>query len=55
MQLILHPSTDQWPSLLQRPVYEPEQLEKAIRKVLLKVKTGGDKAVRKFTREFDGV
>lgn len=55
MQLILHPSPDQWPSLLQRPVYEPEQLEKAIRKVLLKVKTGGDKAVRKFTREFDGV
>lgn len=55
MQLILHPSTDQWPSLLQRPVYDAEQLEKAIRKVLLKVKTGGDKAVRKFTREFDGV
>ncbi len=55
MQLILHPSPDQWPSLLQRPVYEPEQLEKAIRKVLLKVKTGGDKAVRKFTSEFDGV
>lgn len=55
MQLILHPSPDQWPSLLQRPVYEPEQLEKAIRKVLLKVKTGGDKAVGKFTREFDGV
>jgi histidinol dehydrogenase len=55
MQLILHPSPDQWPVLLQRPVYEPEQLEKAIRKVLLKVKAGGDKAVRKFTREFDGV
>ncbi|HEX2845228.1 MAG TPA: histidinol dehydrogenase [Chitinophagaceae bacterium] len=55
MQLTLHPSPDQWSPLLQRPVYEPEQLEKTIRKVLLKVKTGGDKAVRKFTREFDGV
>ena len=55
MQIILNPSADQWPALLQRPVYEPELLEKSIRKILVKVQEEGDRAVLEFTREFDGV
>lgn len=55
MQLYFHPQPDQWAALLKRPVKDPSQLEKAIREVLTKVKTGGDEALRQFTREFDGV
>lgn len=55
MQLTLYPERAQWSSLLQRPVQEPAKLEKVIREVLAKVKTGGDDALRSFTRDFDGV
>jgi len=55
MQLTLYPERAQWSSLLQRPVQEPEKLEKAIREVLTKVKANGDEALRSFTRDFDGV
>jgi histidinol dehydrogenase len=55
MQVIKYPTKDEWPQLIQRPVMEQLSLEKKVRKVLLKVKDGGDKALKKFTREFDGV
>lgn len=55
MKVYKHPSTDQWPEIAARPVVDLSSLEKSVRKILQKVKEKGDKAVRKFTREFDGI
>jgi len=50
-----YPSPDQWEELAKRPVTEEASLEKPVRRILRKVKENGDRAVRKFTHEFDGV
>ncbi len=50
-----YPSPDQWEALTQRPVTDASSLEKPVRRILRKVKENGDRAVRKFTNEFDGV
>jgi len=55
MKVIHHPDRKDWPVLLSRPVTEISRLEKPVRKVLDRVRKNGDAAVRKFTREFDGV
>lgn len=55
MKLLTYPERKQWASLLERPVFDAMALEKKVRKILQKVKKDGDKAVRKFTKEFDGV
>jgi histidinol dehydrogenase len=55
MQLIIHPERKQWPAILARPTQDPAQLENAIRLVLNKVRENGDKALRQFTQQFDGV
>jgi histidinol dehydrogenase len=55
MDIIKYPERSEWPSLLSRPVFDPSVLEKKTRKILNKVKKDGDKAVKKFTKEFDGV
>ena len=55
MKLIKYPDRSQWPALLQRPAMDPSALEKKVGKLLARVKSGGDKALKKFTREFDGV
>lgn len=55
MKTYQHPSIAQWPEIIARPVADLSSLEKSVRKILQKVKENGDKAVRKFTREFDGI
>ena len=50
-----YPSPDQWEELVKRPVTDNSALEKPVRRILRKVKENGDRAVRKFTSEFDGV
>jgi histidinol dehydrogenase len=55
MKVYKHPSIDQWPEIAARPVADLSSLEKSVRKILQKVKEKGDKAVRKFTKEFDGI
>ena len=55
MQLVQYPERKDWPALLQRPVFDAAVLEKTVGKIMNKVRKGGDKAVRKFTKEFDGV
>lgn len=44
-----------WQEVLSRPAFEAEDLEKRVSKILGKVKKNGDKALRKYTEEFDGV
>lgn len=55
MKIILHPQKQEWPQLIQRPVLEQVLLDKKVSKILSKVKAGGDKAVKKITKDFDGV
>lgn len=55
MKIILHPQKQEWSQLIQRPVLEQVSLDKKVSKILAKVKAGGDKAVKKITKEVDGV
>lgn len=55
MKQYSYPSREQWDELVKRPVTDITALEKPVRKILRKVKENGDRAVRKYTSEFDGV
>lgn len=50
-----HPGPEKWPELTKRPVRNFRELEKPVRVILNKIREKGDKAVRKFGKEFDGV
>ena len=52
MRIIKYPTKNEWPELLKRPVMEQLSLEKKVKKLLSKVKEGGDKAVQKMTKDF---
>jgi histidinol dehydrogenase len=55
MKIVEFPKREEWEQLLQRPGMEQASLEKKVKKLLAKVKAGGDKAIKKMTKEFDGV
>ena len=55
IKLIKYPTKKDWQEIVRRPVFENASLEKAVKKILEKVKAKGDKAIRKYTKEFDGV
>jgi histidinol dehydrogenase len=55
MQVIKFPSREEWTSLLARPQYDSTTLFDSVQKVLDEVRKNGDKAVRAYTKQFDGV
>jgi histidinol dehydrogenase len=55
MKVFKYPEKKEWPDIVQRPAIEAVSLEKTVRKLLEKVQRRGDKALRKLTRELDGV
>ena len=55
IKVIKQPSKEDWQEIVKRPVFENSSLEKTVKKILDKVKDKGDKAVRKYTKDFDGV
>lgn len=55
MKVYTYPDRNDWPVLQARPVMEAASLEKKVRKVLDAVRRKGDRALRRYTREFDGV
>ena len=55
MQIIKYPERADWPSLLRRPVHDSYKMEAKVDKILSAVKKKGDKAIRKYTKKFDGV
>jgi histidinol dehydrogenase len=55
MQTYKYPDREIWPEILRRPDSNITGLGKTVQKILKKIKDNGDKAVRKYTREFDGV
>ena len=55
MQVIKYPSREEWTSLLTRPTYDSTILFDSVQKVLDKVRNHGDKAIKEYTKQFDGV
>jgi histidinol dehydrogenase len=55
MKIIRYPAQQEWTKLASRPVQDYHSLQKPVRKILEKVKEKGDKALLKFTKQFDGV
>jgi len=55
MQLIKNPERKDWIELLKRPAIDSSSLEKKVKKIMENVRKKGDKAVRKYAKEFDGV
>ena len=55
INVIKYPDRKEWQEIIKRPVFQNVSLEKTVKKILEKVKTKGDKAVRKYTKDFDGV
>ena len=55
MELIKYPKKNEWRDLLRRPAIDSLSLEKKVRKILENVKEKGDKAVKKYSKEFDGI
>jgi histidinol dehydrogenase len=55
MKIIQHPRKEDWPEILARPKLEQRGLEKSVRRIMEAVKKRGDRAVKKYTQEFDGV
>lgn len=55
IKVIKYPTKEDWREIVKRPVFENVSLEKTVKKILDKVKEKGDKAVRKYAKEFDGV
>lgn len=55
MKLINVPSVDQWPDLLRRPALDTEKLFDAVRSLINKVRTEGDRALLELEERFDAV
>ncbi|RMD68347.1 MAG: histidinol dehydrogenase [Bacteroidetes bacterium] len=55
MEIIRYPRPEEWPELARRPVFDWTTLEGRVGPVLEAVAREGDEALRRFTRQFDGV
>jgi histidinol dehydrogenase len=53
MKIYNNPSTDIWPSIIQRPQLSLEFLESAVKNILNRVKKSGDAGIRELTLQFD--
>jgi histidinol dehydrogenase len=55
MQTFKLPGRSEWKKLLARPVIEAAALEQKVKLILDDVKNEGDTAVKRFTKQFDGI
>jgi histidinol dehydrogenase len=55
MQIIQRPERKDWPSVIARPQLEKKGLDRTVMKIMEAVRRHGDRSVRKYTKEFDGV
>lgn len=54
MKKLFDPERTEWNSFLERPTRSFEDIEKVVEQIFREVKVGGDTAVRKYSRLFDG-
>ncbi len=50
-----YPERAEWKKILMRPSIEKASIEKTVKKIIDNVREKGDKALRKYTRTFDGI
>lgn len=55
MKVVKWPRAQEWGEDLKRPVQEMKAITKVVKPILKRVEEKGDKALKQFTREFDGV
>lgn len=55
MEIYNYPEKELWDEIVLRPFVNTTPLEKTVNKIMQKVKERGDKAVRRFTKEYDDV
>lgn len=55
MHIIEYPAKEDWEKILARPQKDTALLEAAVRRIMEEVKLGGDRAVDKYSLEFDKV
>jgi histidinol dehydrogenase len=55
MKIIINPPQKDWKKILQRPVLDNKSLEEKVAAILSDIKSGGDEAIKKYTKQFDGV
>ncbi|WP_321317149.1 histidinol dehydrogenase [Labilibaculum sp.] len=55
MQVIKYPAKESWNSVLTRPIFNVDELEDAVNLVFGEIKRDGDKALFKYTLQYDGV
>ncbi len=55
MKILLNPSPEKWQKHLARPTMESAKIKEIVKPIFEKVARTGDKALRKFAKEFDHV
>lgn len=55
MEQLIYPQKSDWPEIICRPAIENRKLRETVQHILTSVRHQGDVAVRRFSKEFDGV
>jgi len=55
MKIILNPSPEKWQKHLARPAMQTQKINQIVKPIFEKVEKSGDKALKKFAKEFDQV
>jgi histidinol dehydrogenase len=53
--IIRYPNKADWKTLLKRPVFDRQDLLQTVSSIIQEVKLNGDKALKRFSKEFDNV
>ena len=54
-KIFINPSKNEWPQIIQRPVFDSKRLEETVAAILQDIKLNGDAAVKKYALQFDKV
>ena len=54
-KIFINPSKNEWPQIIQRPVFDSKPLEETVSSILQDIKLNGDAAVKKYALQFDKV
>ena len=55
MKNIEYPEIVEWEELCRRPLEDSDKLERSVSRIMAEVRVGGDEALTRFNKEFDGV
>ena len=55
MKIYSNPDRSSWKEILKRPSFDNSQLEEKVSAILAEIKSDGDRAIRRYTHQFDGV